>query len=395
MSKKSILFIAYDFPPILSPESIQVQRRALSLAKGGHKVHVLTSNSSADFEFMDHSLERTHENLIVHRVERVFFEKARHYLCAPLQLTDRKLWWKIPALKLAEQIVVDHGITRIYTHSTPLVNHLVGLDIVKIFPDISWTAHFSDPWTLNPYISYRTSLQRKANEHLERKVLDHVSCITVTSQKTRDLFINGFNLKSSKIRVLPHVFDPEMYPEPDKPAEKTIIAHTGHIYGLRTILPLIEAVKAEKPQNIEFHFYGRIKENEREAAERQTPGVFKFLDPIPFAESIAVLSRADILLVVDAPLKNSPFFPSKLADYIGACKPIAALTPSSSTTMDILASLSPEPLAADSGSAEGIRKLLRRIEAGEFAYPTVEKTAAYNMNNSYHQIYEALIDAEL
>lgn len=393
MSKEAILFIAYDFPPILSPESIQVQRRALTLAENGHQVHVLTSSGKPDFEFIDSSLEKSHPNLIVHRVPRVPFEKALHYLCAPLQLTDRKLWWKFPATGKARKILKDFNIKRLYTHSTPLVNHLVGLELSRDAAGIVWTTHFSDPWTLNPYISYRTGLQRKANKFIESKLIEHTDRITVTSKMTKELFTTGLNVESSRIHILPHVFDPDMYPNHSEHKGKKVIAHTGHIYGLRTIRPLIKALESENPQNIEFHFYGRIKEDERNEAESRTPGLFKFFEPVPFGRSLEVLTEADLLLVIDAPLENSPFFPSKLADYIGAGKPIAALTPSSSTTMEILKSLTDNPLAADSGNAEGIRKLVRRIEENDFSVPETENTSFYNMNNSYKKICEALIDA--
>ena len=39
---------------------------------------------------------------------------------------------------------------------------------------------------------------------------------------------------------------------------------------------------------------------------------------------------ADMLLILDAPFDISVFFPSKLVDYIGAQKPILAITPEGS-----------------------------------------------------------------
>ena len=40
--------------------------------------------------------------------------------------------------------------------------------------------------------------------------------------------------------------------------------------------------------------------------------------------------EADMLLILDAPFDISVFFPSKLVDYIGAQKPILAITPEGS-----------------------------------------------------------------
>ena len=50
-----VLFIAYDYPSILSPESIQVQRRAMSLANSGYSVQILTSHKNPCFEYIDNS----------------------------------------------------------------------------------------------------------------------------------------------------------------------------------------------------------------------------------------------------------------------------------------------------------------------------------------------------
>lgn len=390
--KKPILFIAYDFPPILSPESIQVQRRAVALAQEGHKVHVLTSCDKPDFEFIDPALIRNHENLIIHRVKKLPFEKVLHYICGGLEITDRKLWWKFPAVKAALKLISEFRIKNIYTHSTPLVNHVAGFEVKKAIPAIHWTAHFSDPWTLNPYISYRTGFQKNINKGLESGIISKCDIITVTSEKTRDLFINGLKADNKKIRVLPHVFDPDLYKPKKSANDKKIVAHTGNIYGLRSVIPLIDAIEQLKPENLEFHFYGRMKDDERKLAQEKCPGLIKIFDPIPYLKSIQVLSEADILLVIDAPLQNSPFFPSKLADYIGAGKPVVALTPLSSTTTDIIRKIQNELLVADSSDVQAIVALLKRFTNTDSSILKADSKDFYNMNNNYENIREALID---
>ncbi|WP_320171780.1 glycosyltransferase family 4 protein [Maridesulfovibrio sp.] len=392
--KKSILFIAYDFPPILSPESIQVQRRALALARNGHRVHVLTACENPDFEFMDPELGRDHENLTVHRINRIPGEKWLHYLCGGLEITDRKFWWKFPAATTAIKLIKEFKIDALYTHSTPLVNHLAGLAVKETDRDMHWTAHFSDPWTLNPYISYRTGLQRGINKLYEKAVISRADRITVTSEKTKDLLIKGLGAAKDKIAVLPHVFDPDLYTRRQHTPEKKIVAHTGNIYGLRSIAPFIEAVDKVRPANLEFHFYGRMKDDERRLAEEKCPDLIKIFEPVPYLQSIDVLSKADILMVIDAPLKNSPFFPSKLADYIGAGKPVAALTPLSSTTTDIIRDIQKELLVADSADVPSIAALIRRMEKADSSALIDGAKDFYNMNNNYDRIREALIDEE-
>ena len=390
--KKSILFITYDFPPILSPESIQVQRRALPLARNGHRVHVLTSCENPDFEFLDQKLSRDHENLTIHRVNRLPGEKWLHYICGGLEITDRKFWWKFPAAKAAIKLIKEFQIETLYTHSTPLVNHLAGLAVKETDRNLQWTAHFSDPWTLNPYLSYRTGIQRKINKIYEKTVISRADTITVTSEKTKDLFVKGLGADGEKIKVLPHVYDPDLYTRRQNEPQKKIIAHTGNIYGLRSAAPLIEAVNKVQPQNLEFHFYGRMKEEESHLAEAKCPDTIKFFDPVPYLDSIEVLSEADILLVIDAPLKDSPFFPSKLADYIGAGKPVVALSPLSSTTTQIVRDIQKELLVADSADVPSIAALVRRLDSTKLAELREYGKDFYNMNNSYENIREALFN---
>ncbi len=390
--KKSILFIAYDFPPILSPESIQVQRRACALARNGHRVHVLTCCETPDFEFLDKKLVKDHDNLTIHRINRIPGEKWLHYLCGGLEITDRKFWWKFPAAKAAIKLISEFKIDALYTHSTPLVNHLAGLAVKETDRNLHWTAHFSDPWTLNPYISYRSGIQKKINKMYEKAVISRCDTITVTSEKTRTLFVNGLNADENKVKVLPHVFDQALYTRKTNETKKKIVAHTGNIYGLRSVAPLIEAIEKVQPENLEFHFYGRMKDDERKLAEEKCSDMIKIFDPIPYLDSIKVLSEADILLVIDAPLKDSPFFPSKLADYIGAGKPVAALTPLSSTTTDIIRNIQKELLVADSADVPSIAALLRRLENTDASMLIENGKDFYNMNNSYENIREALIN---
>lgn len=390
--KKSILFIAYDFPPILSPESIQVQRRALTLARNGHRVHVLTSCDQPDFEFLDPALCRDHDNLTIHRINRLPGEKWLHYICGGLEITDRKFWWKFPAANAALKLISEFKIDALYTHSTPLVNHLAGLAVKATDRKLHWTAHFSDPWTLNPYISYRTVFQRKINKWYEKSVISRADTITVTSVKTRDLFVNSLAVDAEKIKVLPHVFDPDLYSRKKIETPKKIVAHTGNIYGLRSAAPLIEAVEMVQPKNLEFHFYGRMKDDERQMAQEKCPELIKIFDPVPYLDSIAVLSEADILMVIDAPLKDSPFFPSKLADYIGAGKPVAALTPLSSSTTAIIRDIQKDLLIADSADVPSIAALIRRLDNADSSTLIENGKNFYNMNNNYDKIREALIN---
>lgn len=360
----NFLFIAFDFPPILSPESVQIQRRALVLARAGHSVTVLTSHENPKFETLDPALSIKHPNLRLLRTKKPAFETLQNAVGKFLQIADRKVWWIPLAARAASKLLTTEKFDAFYTHSTPLASHLVGLKIKKYFPHLRWIAHFSDPWTQNSYIRYQFAWQENANKRLEEKVLRAADRLSVTSEKTRQLFIDRYPFLTNKSAVLPHLFDPAAYCKTAKnPSEKIILVHTGHIYGLRTAAALFHTLCANPLPALEIHLYGRIHEHEARMITELGLQKQVFIHPtVSYGESLAAMANADALLVIDAPLENSPFFPSKLADYLGAKKPIIALTPSDSTTADILRSCGQQNHIAHSNDKTAIGMVLARLD---------------------------------
>lgn len=375
----NILFIAYDYPPILSPESIQVQRRALTLANNGHKIFVLTSHINPKFEFIDNSLIEKHKNIKIINTKKPIFEILQNFIFKLLDLTDRKYWWKKLAIKEAIKIVKNYEIDILYTHSTPLVDHIVGLNVKQEFPKINWIAHFSDPWTLNPYKKYKFKWQHSLNRKLEQDIFKTSNIVTVTSEKTKELFENEFEFLQNRIKVLPHTFDKRLYKDYQKIDHKKIVVHTGNIYGLRTIKYFLEALSKIDLENIEFHFYGKIKDSEIELIkEHNLENIVKVYPQVSYLKSLEVISKADYLLVVDAPIENSPFFPSKLADYIGANRPIVAFSSKNSATFDILRNIKNDNLRASSDCIEEIEEVLLMLRNEKKEYVNIDY---YSMEN--------------
>ena len=379
----NVLLISYDYPPILSPESIQVQRRAIMMANLGHNVFVLTSHLNPYFEFLDNTLLMTHPKIKIFRTKKPLVEKLLHIFFKYFNIGDRKLWWKEFAYTIALRIIKDYKIDLLYTDSVPFVNHFVGLKLKAQMPELKWIAHFSDPWSLNPYLKYRFKWQYKLNKKFETKILKLCDIVCVVSNKMKELFLNEYGFLENKIKVVPHVYDEKLYKTNKKQPQnqKIKVVHTGNIYGLRSIRYLLEALKEIRHQNIEFHFYGKIKKEEKSLVEKWNLNAFvKIFLQVTYLESLKIMTNADFLLVVDAPIKNSPFFPSKLVDYIGAKKPIIALTPNNSTTAEVLRELNMSQFIASPDDKEDIKKLLCKIIEG-ISFKVNDKIKKYYMNN--------------
>jgi len=393
MNKKNILLITYDFPGILSPESIQVQRRAICLANNGHKVFVLTSHENPLFESYDNELLIENENIFIFRTKRPYFEYILNVYFKLYDIADRKHWWKYYAVQFAKKMIKKYNINLLYSDSHPFVSHLVGFEVKKSFPDLYWVAHFSDPWTLNPYTTYKTKIQKNINIKLEQKILTLCDSLTVTSDKTKDLYLKHFKFLNNKISTVPHMFDASLYNNKIGITKNKIsIIHTGNIYGLRTIKYLLEVLRENEYMNLEFIFYGKVKREEIDLISKyKLLETVKIYSQISYKKSIDIISNADFLLVVDAPLVDSPFFPSKLVDYIGSNKPIFALTSKKSSTEDILKFISNDQFIASADCKKDITVVLERMN---HEYSNSFKNIEYfNMNN--YSLLKNIFESEI
>ena len=140
---------------------------------------------------------------------------------------------------------------------------------------------------------------------------------------------------SSKF-VLPHVYVSSLMKKKVKSdSSRIVMRYVGNFYGHRTPNIFLEAFKmlvTEEPsllRNVRVEFWGRWigKRDPLKELDDSLKKYVTFMRPINYIDSLELISSTDILLLIDAPFKKSVFFPSKLVDYIGAGRPIFAVTP--------------------------------------------------------------------
>ena len=233
------------------------------------------------------------------------------------------------------EILMDKSYSVLLTWSQYHSIHLVGLSLKKKFPRLRWVAHFSDPWTNNPYRSEPWPLSLW-NKCLEKKVFHQADHLNVPSSELQEWMIpKRFHFKTSTI---PHVFEESLYLErvqnEEKDAGRCVVRHLGSFYGKRSPIPFLEALRelskkdVDLPKKVKIEFYGRRDPSQRvESCIRSLPlGLVTFFDPVSYQKSLALMKTADILLLIEGIDVPSIFFPSKLVDYIGAGRPILGLT---------------------------------------------------------------------
>jgi hypothetical protein len=178
---------------------------------------------------------------------------------------------------------------------------------------------------------------------MQEEILRESDGLVYNNPETRDQMLKEANVKAST-RVIPHCFDKSLYKgegiaSPDKTCR---VVHTGNFYGVRSPLPLIRAAKklekTSDDRSFRIQLVGKIDpEHRKEISKEGLANHVEVVGSVSYLESLEYARRADILVSVDAPVEgDSVFFPSKLVDYLGAERPIVAITPRGSTTERIL-----------------------------------------------------------
>jgi glycosyltransferase involved in cell wall biosynthesis len=337
------LLISTCFPPIAAPEAVLSCKRMGNMPGWETDVVTIAPIRPADNDrgMSDYAAQR------FRRIERVAPPWPARL---PLPLT-----W--PLFRLPDPVrgAVRKMVARaeafglgnyqaLVSWSHWLSSHLAAFELKRRRPELPWLAHFSDPWADNPYNRYGPLL-RSLNRRMERQVLAAADALTFTNQETVDLMLGKAPPAwRRKAHILPHAFDPDLYPPPTpRVPGLTVARHVGYFYGSRSPRPLCDALLALLQRapavldNLMIELIGGIGRGiapERELAALP-PGLVQIRQPVDYRQSLALMRGADLLISIDAPAETSVFLPSKLIDYIGSERPILAITPRGAAAMVI------------------------------------------------------------
>ncbi|HUQ31806.1 MAG TPA: glycosyltransferase [Pyrinomonadaceae bacterium] len=370
-SSPELLAVSFSYPPLAYPRSVQVARLLKHL-----KFRTVLVCADERGARLDPTIEPDAEAHLRACLRLPFsiqgWRKQVNRVSARLGLPlwnkrpDEYVSWKPGALKAVKDYAQANAYAPdlVVTFGQPMSDHLVGLELKKLY-GVPWVAHFSDPWTDNPFNRY-DSLTRRVNLSLERKVMQTADRLIFTSAETIDLVMAKYPVAwRDKARVLPHSFDSSLYPSSQEDSRPGItIRYIGEFYGKRTPAPLIQTLRAmlaANPQLLEgvcFESIGPLNPETLAGLglEELPEGLVHIRPSVNYEESLRLAATANGLLIIDAPAKRSVFLPSKLIDYIGAARPILAFTPQG-TAASVIEDLG--GWVADPTNLEAMKKALK------------------------------------
>lgn len=366
--KGRILLFSYAFPPMHVQMTPAVFKPMAAIARQGYAVDVVCADSFCRELPLDDSL--------LPQAERLFSSITR--LNPPggvrgwLQRKSR-FWSRVPDLMTvlhhsAYEHLMDRDLDRydgVMTWSPFHSINSVMVRVKKARKNVRWIAQFSDPWAGNPLEV--SGLSKLWNKRHEPQMVMAADYIVHSSAYSLGLMLQGYPQKiRQKSAVLPHVFNTDLYPQRMKAInEQIVMRYVGVLYGRRSPEPVFLALKKmferrkELAGRVVLELVGQVPQEmlETVAARSLPPGTVRTIKNVSYLKSLELMYDADILLLIEADVRQNLFLASKISDYLGGNTPIVGLVPPGASE-DALAHLG--CLYAHPGDIPAITKVLER-----------------------------------
>jgi glycosyltransferase involved in cell wall biosynthesis len=404
--KRSILLVAYFYPPCRDTGVLRPAAMAKWLRRFGHEVTVLTTSAYGAMADDEQDVVRTADaqrwRARAHGKDRIdaLFDSdtysGRPHPLSKLVVPDPVAAAWLPfarsrALSLHRRRRFDCVITT----SPPESAHAVGMALHR--RGLPWVADVRDAWTFEPLRpEFPTGLQRRLDEWLERRWLGGADAVVCVSEPAaEDLRRRGI----AEPLLIPNGWDPEAADGGSEltgllDPERVSLVYTGRFgsYG-RDPRPLVDALghlAAEEPDaadRLELVVAGPLTDGESSLLSRDvSPARIVRAGSLPRERALALQREADALLLLAQPTR-SQLLNIKLFEYLAAGRPILALAAGTEAGR-VVAELGGETVRADDPAA--IAAALRRLAAGELEPPPAESVAAYTYPAPAERMAEAV-----
>lgn len=388
---RSILLVAYFYPPSRDTGARRPAAMAKYLARLGHRVTVLTTKAfgeggqeaagvetirAADLQLLRARLSG--EGTIGSLFDSDSYSGRPHPLSYAIVPEPLALAWAPFARHEALRAHRRTPFDCVLTTSPPESAHAIGLALSR--RGVPWVADLRDAWTFEPLRPrFPLASQRRWDERLERRWLgaaDRVVC--VSEPAAEDLGARGI----AKPQVIANAWDPDS----DPPAElveqvsaeldpdRVSLLYTGRFGSFgRDPAPLLvalaELARADPGAagRLELVVAGPLTAAERELFAREVgPARIRLLGSVERSRALALQRAADALLLIAQPTR-SQLANFKLFEYLAAARPVLALAAGTEAGRLVEAAGAGRCVRADDRAA--IERALAELAAGDLPAP--------------------------
>lgn len=298
-----------------------------------------------------------------------------------LYVPDAQFPWIGPAARAARRVVEETpGPVVLFSTSVPYSAHFAARRVQEK-TGVPWVAEYRDPWSAAPrLLERRPALRQLIDRRLDESLIRAASRVVVTSDATRDLFLDTFpGLTRPDIAVIRNGWRerrPDDAPDPDSPL---VLLYTGTLLRWTWAVPLLRAVREVASEHpVRLRVLGSQEPWRRAAGEvGGLDDVLELLGMVPGEEISGHLAASSALVLLRPDEELGLYVAGKAYEYLGSRRPILGWVPEG-TEMTGLLRRHGDLRRVGEGSAEAfshvIRALLAEHREGTLQGPRVEWT---------------------
>lgn len=335
-----IALFTYHFWNNTSAESIVTRKTVRALQEYGHRLTVYTW-SSRDINRLDNESVKCLSEEVGYSKIRKIQNTIKSF---PLSLSH---WPPDPYILNAIDVVsYDHQkepFDLIYSRSNKVTSHIAALGFRNRNP-LPWIAGFNDPYPESLYpSSYDNSIKKRKgrckliDNWLIKEIYTKPDALIFPSARLQAHLLRNLPfIDQNKCHIVPHI-GADIGPLTHTPdIDSLIFSHVGKLDMARNPEHFLKAWKVFSESTelkVEFRQIGRVDHDLNQTPNDRT---IKVIPPIPYEQSISEINKSDVALLIEAPMKEGIFLPSKFADYISMGKPVLCLSPNKGTINDYI-----------------------------------------------------------
>jgi len=338
-----VLVVAYFFPPVGGVAVQRTVKFVKYLPDKGWVPVILTVNLMASRLDDPDLLAEIPTSVAVHRTSALLIPgrvpwRLRQWITRWLLVVDEQLGWLPFAVDRGRRVIAQGEIRAIYTTSSPVTDHLIGLRL-KQATGRPWIADFRDPWIGNFSLRFATGLHRRLALAMERTIVETADRVVVINPAFRDALLRRHaRLPAEKVRVIPNGFDPADFAgadAADPDPSRMVIVHAGSFYGKISPLVFLKALRAVvddgriPADRICLRLVGNLAMSLQERIGAMgLSEVVRMVGFVPHRQAIAHMLASDaLLLILPSGVGSDAVYSGKVFEYLAARKPILALVP--------------------------------------------------------------------
>lgn len=345
--QKKLLILATYFPPAPEIAAARLKSIIKYLLRLDWEIHAVAATDP----HYDYSKDEVLGNVCIHSAGAVSKSSAVSTFPLPAFIKKQiksarnivKIFkWSRKAFLLSLRIIRSNSIGTVLA-TVPGIEALSAASRIKrAIPGIRLFCEYRDIISGNQiYNSIHSPIETIFASVSEARALSKPDNFIFLTESIKNEYMQYISLNPA-IRdgiVLTNGYDPELYPFREAcrlKKDTLVITHTGHMYGSRDPVTLAAAAAElfrENPamgKKIEIYLVGKMDAGTKgkilEICIKNTLANFFIMDPVSHEEAIALMSGSDINLIITHTCGSGYALPGKLFEYIGAGRPVWAIT---------------------------------------------------------------------